>query len=73
MEATFGHFSGDARLFSGKSQSGFVLIVEGSPVELVMWPAMTWGGLTEVCNLVAFYTLFYFATLAIVFWAISRR
>lgn len=60
-------FSGKGGFVSGKSWSGFVLSVDGSPVELVTWQVTAWTDRTEVCKLDTFYELFCFASLAEVF------
>lgn len=55
-------FSCKGGFVSGESWSGFVLSVDGNPVELV-----TWTDWTEVCKLDTFYELFCFASPAEVF------
>lgn len=48
----------------------FVLSVEGSPVEVSVWPDMNW--LDEGQKVGHFFALFYFAAPAGVYWAIFR-
>lgn len=57
-------FSGKGGFVFGESWSGFVLSIDGSPVELVTWQVTAW---IEVRKLDTFYELFCFASPAEVF------